>query len=106
MTDFIKDIKNTFPEYNGIIDKWWKIDSVDTDRMEKQKLFVDRYYRLHLKSIGYSDIGKYYCYFDDKLRLTVSLNLTLSLKTKTKIYIYTINTGCFFLLITLIQYIF
>ena len=40
MTDFIKDIKNTFPEYNGIIDKWWKIDSVETDRMEKQKLFL------------------------------------------------------------------
>ena len=40
MTDFIKDIKNTFPEYNGIIDKWWKVDSVETDRMEKQKLFL------------------------------------------------------------------
>jgi hypothetical protein len=41
MQDFILDIQNTFPEYNGIIGKWWKADSeFDKNRMEKQKLFL------------------------------------------------------------------
>jgi hypothetical protein len=41
MQDFIKDIKNTFPEYSGIIGKWWKenLDN-DKDRPEKQKIFL------------------------------------------------------------------
>ena len=41
MQDFILDIQNTFPEYNGIIGKWWKADSEsDKNHMEKQKLFL------------------------------------------------------------------
>jgi hypothetical protein len=43
MQDFIKDIKNTFPEYSGIIGKWWKenLDNdKDKDRPEKQKIFL------------------------------------------------------------------
>jgi hypothetical protein len=35
ITDFINDIQTTFPEYTGIIGKWWK-----TDNEEKQKLFL------------------------------------------------------------------
>jgi len=41
MQDFIKDIQNTFPEYSGIIGKWWKESANhDNDRAEKQKLFL------------------------------------------------------------------
>jgi hypothetical protein len=40
MQDFISDIQNTFPEYNGIIGKWWKGLDIDKERMEKQKLFL------------------------------------------------------------------
>lgn len=41
MQDFILDIQNTFPEYNGIIGKWWKAEAeLEKNRMEKQKLFL------------------------------------------------------------------
>jgi hypothetical protein len=44
MQDFILDVQNTFPEYNGIIEKWWKKDTeLDKQRVEKQKLFLFRH---------------------------------------------------------------
>jgi len=36
INDFINDIKNTFPEYNGIINKWWSDDFSE----DKKKIFV------------------------------------------------------------------
>ena len=39
INDFIGDILITFPEYEGIIVKWWKKDALDKDK-EKQELFV------------------------------------------------------------------
>jgi hypothetical protein len=38
--DFTNDIQNTFPEYTGIIGKWWKKDTEDIEIKEKQKLFI------------------------------------------------------------------
>ncbi len=44
MKDFIKDIKETFPEYIPFIDKWWKekstFDYID-DEEEKEKLYLE-----------------------------------------------------------------
>ena len=37
--DFTSDMLITFPEYTGIIGKWWQKDSVDKDK-EKQEVFV------------------------------------------------------------------
>ena len=35
--DFITDILNTFPEYEGIINKWWKIKSFDDIENEEER---------------------------------------------------------------------
>lgn len=40
INDFINDIQITFPEYAGIIGKWWKKDIEDQEKIEKQKLFL------------------------------------------------------------------
>jgi len=35
--DFISDILNTFPEYEGIINKWWKVKSFDDIENEEER---------------------------------------------------------------------
>ena len=39
--DFVEDIKSTFPEYNPLIDKWWKSKDIqdETDKKSLQFLF-------------------------------------------------------------------
>jgi hypothetical protein len=39
MKDFIKDIQMTFPEYNGIITKWYNNSDLEMDN-EKQKIYL------------------------------------------------------------------
>ena len=56
--DFTNDIKITFPEYNGIIDRWWK---TDPDNKEKKiisifkhcmKIIPERFFDILYKNNG------------------------------------------------------
>jgi hypothetical protein len=42
INDFIDDILRTFPEYNGIVSKWWNKNS-ENDVVKKETLFVFRH---------------------------------------------------------------
>jgi hypothetical protein len=89
-------LKNNYDLFSNLNVKW------NCSNNNSKSLLIDPYYRLNLKSISYSDIGEYYCYVNNEIRLTYSLNLIVGIKTKNKIYTYTTNAGCCFLLITLI----
>jgi len=43
INDFISDILITFPEYSGIIAKWWNRDSSSEESQKKETLFVFRH---------------------------------------------------------------
>jgi hypothetical protein len=43
INDFIADILTTFPEYSGLISKWWNRPSNDESNKEKEVLFVFRH---------------------------------------------------------------
>jgi hypothetical protein len=43
INDFISDILITFPEYSGIIAKWWNRDSSSEESLSKETLFVFRH---------------------------------------------------------------
>jgi len=43
INDFISDILITFPEYSGIIAKWWNRDSSSKESQKKETLFVFRH---------------------------------------------------------------
>jgi hypothetical protein len=43
INDFISDILITFPEYSGIIAKWWNRDSSSEESQTKETLFVFRH---------------------------------------------------------------
>ena len=34
ITDFVADLRNTFPEYDPLINKWWKKDEEDWDNVK------------------------------------------------------------------------
>lgn len=42
ITDFITDVRNTFPEYTGIIDKWWNRKEEEENK-KKEIMFVFRH---------------------------------------------------------------
>ena len=51
VNDFVHDIRNTFPEYNIFIDKWWK-EKMDTTSSEY--IFNYCYRCLHIFTYGLS----------------------------------------------------
>jgi hypothetical protein len=47
--DFIGDIKNTFPEYEGLIDKWWKpkaFDDIEDEEAKNVEIMKDKETRI------------------------------------------------------------
>jgi hypothetical protein len=55
INDFIKDITNTFPEYNTLIKKFWELDYDDcylnVEEQEKRKKLIDEDKEIKLKAI-------------------------------------------------------